>query len=235
MRAKFAAWFIALGPALVTSSALAANDDERSLSADEIGRWLDRPSVEPTTDQPTPAPDEAPPAAPRRHGVLLEAGIGAVAHMGPLEHVTPVSPRFHLQLGYEPLSFLAVFAEADLAFSSTAYARNPPPPRSYELYGFGGGLRATAHFVRRFGGYLEASAGVARVSDDVLEVYGFRHSTEFSLYFGGQAGLEWYPTNPHLAVALHGGVRSYDQGLGQERSDQIALAVLSGLSLRYTF
>ncbi len=236
VRAKLASLVLVAWLPLQPSNAAAATPEaERALSSDEITRWLDRPTTESTEDRPSPAADEAPPAPPRHHGFVIETGVGALAHLGPLEHVTPLSPRFHVQVGYEPFKFLTVFGEGDLTFSTTSYARRPPPPRSYGLYGFGAGLRLTLAFIDRLGGYLEGSAGMARASEDVLEVYGFRHSTEFSLYFGGRLGLEWYPVNPHLAVGLWFGARSYAQGFERERSDQMPLALMSGLSLRYTF
>lgn len=236
MRANVAAGLLtALLSLAFGRSSWAAADAERELNTDEITRWLDSPATEPAADRPTPAPDEAPPPAPRRSGVFIESGVGAAIPIGPLEHVTPISPRFHVQLGYEPFRFLGVFAEGDLHFSTTAYASTPPPARAFQLFGFGGGLRAKVQFVPSFGGFLEGSAGVARVSDNVLEVYGFRHSTEWSLYYGGRLGLDWYPANPHLAVTLHGGARSYAQGFERERSTETALAVLAGLALRYTF
>lgn len=156
-------------------------------------------------------------------------------HLGPLRNVSPTSPRFHLKLGFEPLKFLLVFAETDLTISNTSYAHPPPPPRTYHLLGFGGGLRFTVAFAERFGAHVEGSAGLAEVSSDVLEIYGYSHATQLKPYVGGLLGLDWYPLNPHLAVSLQGGVRSYQSGLRRQRSSSAALALLSGISLRYTF
>jgi hypothetical protein len=208
---------------------------ERPLTTGEIEEWLERPSTAPPIDEATPGPEEAPPPSPRRHGVTLESSVGAAMHLGPLSHITPTSPWFHLKLGFEPWRWLMVFAETDLGFSTTSYAHPPPPARTYRMYGFGGGLRGTVAFSDRFGAYLEGSAGLAEASSDVLQVYGYLHSTEWSPYFGGQLGLDWYPMNPHLAVSVHGGVRSYQAGLRRERSNELALLALSGLALRYTF
>jgi hypothetical protein len=208
---------------------------ERRLTTGEIEQWLDQPSGAVPADSATPGPEEAPPPPPHRHGVTIESSIGALTYLGPLQHITPTSPWFHLKLGFEPWRWLLVFAETDQVFSTTSYAHPPPPPRTYRMYGFGGGLRFTVKFIERLGGYVEGSGGIAEASTDVLEVYGYTHATEWSPYFGGRLGLEWYPVNPHLAVSAHGGVRSYQAGLKREQSQELALAVLGGLALRYTF
>lgn len=183
----------------------------------------------------TPGPEEAPPPPPRRHGLNVETGVGLLTHVGALAHVSPTSPWFHLQVGYEPFRWLMVFAEGDLVFSNTSYAAQPPPPRTYRLYGFGPGLRFSLPFSERFGGYLEGSAGMARVSDDLLAIYGYEQATTWNLYFGGRLGIEWFAPNPHLSVALSGGARMYQQGLRRERSNEPPLAILGNLGIRYTF
>jgi hypothetical protein len=224
-----------LGLSVGVSAHAAEAPAERQISAEEVQAWLDRPSGAPSSDSLTPGPDEAPPPPPRKHGFTVESGLGALSHLGPLSHVTPTSPWFHLQLGYEPLRWLMVFAETDLVFSNTSYAAQPPPPRTYRLFGFGGGLRGSLGLSERFGAFLEGSAGIASVSDDLLEIYGFLHATEWQPYIGGRLGLEWRPVNPHLCIGLSGGMRTYQSGLRRERSSSSALAVLGGLSLRYTF
>jgi hypothetical protein len=128
-----------------------------------------------------------------------------------------------------------LFAETDVAFSDTSYANPPPDPRAYALYGFGAGGRFTLHPTDRFGVYAQGSLGAARVSEDVLQVYGYRDAHDFNPYFGASLGLEWYQVNPHYALALHGGIRSYASGLGRERSSDPALAAIFGLTLRYAF
>jgi len=208
---------------------------ERTLSTEEVETWLAKPSGTPSTDTLTPAPDEAPPSPPRRRGFTVETGVGVLSYLGALAHVSPTSPWFHLQIGYEPFRWLMVFAETDLVFSNTSYASQPPPPRTYRLYGFGPGLRFSLPFSERFGGYLEGSTGLARVSDDLLAVYGYANATSFELYFGGRLGLEWFAPNPHLAVALSGGARLYPTGLRRERSNEAPLALLGNLAIRYTF
>lgn len=238
MRCAAIASTLLAGLTFLAAGRARAEDDvpeRRPLSPREIEQWLDAPSP---GDAPrdTPLDDaEAPPPRPRRHGITVESGVGALGHLGPLKHVSPTAPWFHLKLGFEPFSWLLLFAETDLSFATTRYANPPPQPRAYRLYGVGGGLRGTVPLSERFGVYVEGSLGAARVSEDVLEVYGYRDATEFQPYFGGRLGVDWYPVNPHLAISLHGGIRSYDQGLGRDRSSEPALAWVSGIAPRYTF
>lgn len=227
---------LAIAVLFASSTATAESDAaRRDLSAEELASWLAAPADGASAPAETSEEREAPPPRPRHQGFIVEAGLGAAGHIGPLRHVSPVSPWFHMKVGFEPFRWLLVFAETDLVFSSTAYANPPPGPRTYRLYGGGGGLRGTVRPWELFGLHAEASLGGARVSEDVLAVYGYRNARELHPYFGGGIGLEWYPVNPHLTATLHARLRSYDRGLSRERSDEPALAWLSGLALRYTF
>lgn len=200
----------------------------------EIEAWLDARGMKGETGDPS-ANLEVPPPLPRPHGFVVETSLGALGHLGPLSHVSPISPWFHAQLGFEPFKWAMVFVEGDIALSSTSYAAPPPEPRSYSLYGVGGGLRFTVKPTDRFGIYLQGSIGGAAVSDDVLGVYGYRDADQLSPYYGGMLGLEWYQVSRHLAFTLNGGVRNYSQLLARERSSQTPLAWIGALSLRYAF
>jgi hypothetical protein len=173
--------------------------------------------------------------APRAHGLVVESGLGFVTQVGSLKHITQTAPWFQLRVGYEVLSFLMPFVEADLAVASTAYATEPPPPRSYFHYGAGLGLRGTIP-IGSFGILLQGSVGFAEVSEqNVLSIYGFPDADEPNLYVGGELGLEWYQVSPHLALALHGGVRHYGAGLERSRGGEPPLAALGNATLRYAF
>jgi hypothetical protein len=217
------------------SNAVAAEEsNERPLTPEEVEAWLDARALPKSSDTGTAEPD-VPPPPPRRHGVVLEASIGALGHTGPLKHVSPTAPWFSVRLGYEPFRWLMLFAESDVAFSSTSYASPPPEPRSYWLYGFGGGIRSTVALGERFGIFLQGSAGVARVSEEnVLSIYGYEDADELSPYFSGLLGFEWYQINPHFGLALHSGVRLYS-GLDRERSSSGPVAWVGALALRYAF
>jgi hypothetical protein len=208
----------------------------RQMTQQEIESWLDARAVPGTRDvSDVSEQPEAPPPAPHRQGVVLESSLGAFGHLGTMKNISPMSPWFHVQLGFEPFKWLMVFGEGDVVFSSTSYANPPPGPRGYALYGFGGGARLTFKPAERFGVYAQGSLGLARVSDDVLSIYGYPDATNFNPYFGATLGLEWYQISPHYALALLGGVRDYPKSFARSVNDQTPLAWLGGASLRYTF
>jgi hypothetical protein len=213
----------------------ASEPKERSISTNEVVSWLDSKGDQPPlVDSGADQEELAPPPPPRHKGFVVESGIGALGQIGEMKHISPLAPWFHLQFGYEPFRFLMVFAEGDLVLSNTGYAHQPPPERTYALWGLGAGLRGTAKVSERVGLYLQASLGGAEVTDDVLYSYGFHDADKFNLYLAGELGVEWYQVSPHLALTLHGGVRDYTNFKRQESSSP-PLAWVSALGLRYTF
>lgn len=229
---------LALGlSALWAAPAWAEDEPERrQMTEAEIDAWLqadEKPGAKDAVD--ADDQEEAPPAPPRGHGFVVESTVGALGHIGPLKNVSPTSPWFHLQVGFEPLAWLMVFGEGDLVFSNTSYANPPPDPRTYALFGFGGGVRLTVKPTDRLGIYVQGSAGGAKITEDVLYYYGYRNADQLGLYYGGQLGLEWYQVNPHMALAVNGGVKNYQDVLGRERGGEQALAWTGGVALRYVF
>jgi hypothetical protein len=226
-----------LGVLVFAAPARAANENnERPLTTNEIEGWLEaEPGATPADKGTTPGAEEPLPA-PRRHGLVLESGLGFVTQIGSMKHITPTAPDFQLRLGYEVLHWLMPFLEGDVAFASTSYASEPPPPRSYFHWGAGGGVRFTLPVSRILAVFAQGSLGVARVSDqNVLSVYGFPHADELNLYYGGELGLEWYQVSPHLALAAHAGVKSYGKGLTRDRGGEAPLAIVGSAALRYAF
>ncbi len=223
---------------LAPRAALAAQNEpqERPITPGEIEKWLDaEPGGAPADTGAEPA-EETPLPAPRRHGFVVESGLGVVTQVGSLKHITPSAPWFQVRVGYEVLTWLMPFIEADLVLASTAYATEPPPPRSYFHYGGGAGLRFTVPLGSVLAILAQGSLGVAKVSEqNVLSIYGFSNADEPNLYFGGEIGLVWYQVNPHLALAFHGGVRSYGAGLQRDRGGEPPLAVLGNVELSYAF
>jgi hypothetical protein len=230
---------LALLAALTTESLARAEENEppaRQMTQQEIESWLDARAVTGTRDvAKVEEQPEAPPPPPRRHGFVVESSVGAFGHLGTMKNISPTSPWFHLHFGYEPFQWLMAFLESDVVFSSTSYASPPPEPRSYALYGFGGGARVTIKPADRFGVYVQGSLGVARVSDDVLSIYGYRDAADFNSYFGGVLGLEWYQVSPHYALSLFGGARDYPKLFARSLGGETPLAWLGGASLRYSF
>jgi hypothetical protein len=208
---------------------------ERAITPGEVESWLDKNGDAAPADTGATEEELAPPPPPRHQGVVVESTIGAFGQLGDMKHISPIAPWFRLQLGFEPLRFLMVFAEGDLVVSNTSYAHPPPPPRTYSLWGFGAGLRGTLKASDRVGLYLQGSLGGAEVTDDVLGIYGYPDADKFHLYVAGELGVEWYQASPHLALALHGGVRDYTATFKREQSTGPPLAWVSGVALRYTF
>lgn len=223
--------------ALLGSNSAFAETQRRNLTTGEIETWLERPSGEQLKpgDLGVDEAVEAPPPPPRHHGIFVESGIGAFGHLGPLKNISPVSPAFSLKLGFEPLSFFLIFGEAELSIANTSYATLPPPSRTYRLYNFGGGGRLTIPLAEILGVFVEGSFGLSRISEDVLAVYGYLDANQLNPYLGARVGVEWYPTNPHLAFGLGGGVRSYNAGLKRQRSSDPALAWSVGPTIAYRF
>jgi hypothetical protein len=166
---------------------------------------------------------------------VLESSIGVLGEVGRLKHITPNAPWFALRVGFEPLKWLMLFVDGDLAVLTTSYAHPPPPPRSLAFWSLGGGIRFTVRPVDRFGMYLQGSIGAGRVTEDVLKLYGYEHADELSYYQGAELGLEWYQVNPHLALTLHGGIRNYPRVLKRDLDTQPTMAWVGGVGLRYTF
>ncbi|HEV8551357.1 MAG TPA: hypothetical protein VGQ57_20050, partial [Polyangiaceae bacterium] len=228
---------LALGVVFGARSAAAAEETkERQITTTEIESWLEaEPGATPADKGVSPA-DEKPLLAPRRHGFVLESGIGFVTQIGALAHITPTAPDFDVRFGYEFLTWLMPFVEADIAFANTGYASPPPPPRSYFHFGTGAGVRFTLPVGRLFAVFAQGSAGLATVSEqNVLSVYGFPNADAWNLYLDGRLGFEWYQVNPHLALGVHGGIRSYGQGLTRDRGGDAPLALLASANLRYAF
>jgi hypothetical protein len=201
---------------------------------EEIAAWLDSHQIEADVAQ-AEDPAEGLPPPPRSHGFLIESGIGALGHLGELRHVSPLSPRYYLRAGYELAPWVLFFAEGDVTLSNTSYAPQPPEPRSYALFGFGAGARLTLPLLEWLGIYVQGSAGLARVSQDVLATYGYSNAMTLSGYFGGLLGLQAYLPSPHLRLLLEGGVRSYPYSLDRDASQVTPLAWVAGPAIGYAF
>ena len=232
---RTATWVsLLLSSIAVSGGARAAETRERQITTSEIEGWLDaEPGAKPV-DEGADEADEEPLPAPRRHGLVVESGVGFVNHLGDLKHITPVAPLFQVRVGYEFLPWLMPFVESDVAFAATTYASRPPPPRAFWHLAGGAGLRFTFAISEAFGVMAQGSLGLAMVSEqNVLSVYGYPNADEPNLYLGGEAGIEWYPVNPHLALGVRGGLRTYS-GMARE-SETAPFALLGSGQIRYAF
>lgn len=224
-------------PCVVASEvAQAAEQRERKITTGEIERWLEAEPGTKQTDEGPEEADEEPLPAPRHHGLVVESGVGFVNHLGELKNIAPMAPWFQVRVGFEPFPWLMPFVEADASFASTEYASRPPPPRSFWHYGAGAGLRLTLALSQTFGVMAQGSFGFALISEqNVLSIYGFPDADEPALYAGGEAGFEWYPVNPHLALGVRGGIRTFGAGLAREQGGDPPLAALGSAQIRYAF
>jgi hypothetical protein len=214
----------------------AAESRERQITTGEIESWLDaEPGAKPV-DTGIDEGDEEPLPAPREHGLVIESGVGFVNHLGELKHIMPLAPLFQVRVGYEFLPWVMPFVESDVTFASTAYASRPPPPRAFWHYAAGAGIRLTFAISNTFGIMAQGSLGLALVSEqNVLSIYGYPNADEPNLYLGAELGFEWYPVNPHLALGVRGGLRTYGAGLERETGGGAALALLGSGQIRYAF
>ena len=150
---------------------------------------------------------------------------------GKLNTVSPTASMIHMQLGYEPFRWLLVFAESDLAFTSTRYAAPVARLRHLRL------RRGRAvHRPRERTRFAVRANRLRRNRREPrrpprLRIQG-RRQLEWLLRRGRR--LEWYQVDPHYALALNGGVRKA-QGFERLGGSDSALAWLGGVALRYTF
>jgi len=237
--ARLIAGYIAAGysGALLVFSAppVTAADEpaKQPLTDASLEAWLSKDPGDADTT-PDRAELEAPPLPPRRHGVVIEGSVGALGHLGDMKHVSPAAPWFRLQAGYEIFDWLMAFGQGDVALANTAYAHRPPDKRSYALFGFGAGARASWQPLAALGFYLQGEVGLGSVDQDVLSSYGYRHAGQLQPYFGGTVGVEWFQINPHYGLALYGGARDYVQTFERSYGANPPIVWVSGLALRYT-
>lgn len=188
-------------------------------------------------DAESPSPGEAPPPLhPRHRGLVLESTLGVLGFAGQFRHLAPPASWMHTELGYELLSWLMLFGEAELAFTNTGEAVDASHARAFPMWGFGGGARAELR-AGTFGAFVQGSVGAltAFVPHDALTYLGFRGAESLGVQFGGRLGVEWYPRDRHLAVTLQGGGRVAQGFAKLESSADLPLMWDTGLGLRYSF
>jgi hypothetical protein len=152
---------------------------------------------------------EAPPARPRHKGVVLDSTLGVLGFLGQFRHVAPPAYWLHTQVGYEVLSWLALFVEAELAFTDTSESQDASHTRGVPIWGFGGGARVTFHPTTRLAPFVQGEVGAleANVAHDELAVLGFRNAESLGAAFGARVGVEWYQIDRHLALCAQIGAR----------------------------
>ncbi len=183
------------------------------------------------------APPEAPPPPPHKRGLVVESRLGALIFLGDFKNIAPTAPWWHVDLGYELLSWLAVFGYGELTFTSTSELQGPQDAIAFPIYGFGGGLRVTIHASKRVGLFLEGDAGTLRadVPHNALAILGYGNAEKFSASFGGRLGFEWYPVDHHLAFGLDVGGRDALGFAEQFIGTKPPLMLDASGAIRYTF
>ncbi len=226
-----------VSPALVLAAAFftqpVAAQEEPAQVTEQLGLTKDLRT--PEAEDPLAAPPEAPPPAPYKKTVVVDTSIGVLAFLGKFGKVAPPGPLWRMLLGYELTRWLMVFGVGELAFTDTSNREQPPDTRSFPLFGFGGGARATLHPHRRIGAYLQAEVGAlkADIKTNALGILGFKDAESLGFSVGGHLGVEWYQVDRHFALGLNAGFR-VPTNFG--RSDGgAAFAIDGGAALRYAF
>lgn len=196
----------------------------------ELESWLDE-DTKPAEVTPSLADLDLPP--PRRRGLVLEGSVGALGHLGDMQAVSPVSPWFRIQVGYELFDWLMLLGQGDVAVSSTGLAHRPPEKRGFALFGVGAGARLAWQPLGAVGVYLQADAGLSSVSEDVLATYGYPDANRLRPFVGSSLGVEWFQVSPHYGLAVYGGARDYFENFERINGRKPPLAWISGLAIRY--
>jgi hypothetical protein len=176
------------------------------------------------------------PVRPRHKGLVLESTLGLLGFVGQFRHVAPSAYWMHTQLGYELLTWLMLFGEAELAFTDTSEAQDATHSRAFPMWGLGGGARVTFH-VKDFAAFVQGHVGAltASVPHDALVYLGFRNAESLGVQFGGRVGAEWYQRDRHFALCIQSGVRDA-QGFSKSGvSTDIPIMWDVAVGLRYSF
>lgn len=183
------------------------------------------------------APAEAPPPLPRKKGLVLESGLGALAFLGKFGNTAPAAPWVDTELGWEFFKWLMLFGYGELGFTGTSSSQPEASATYFPVYGFGGGLRFTVHATERVAFFLQGSAGAisAIVPRGTLAIVGFQNAENLGFAAGGRLGVEWYQIDRHMALTLGVGLRdAFNFKLVAGGSD-LPLVLDASLAIRYTF
>jgi len=188
------------------------------------------------TTLPTP-PAEAPPPRPHKKGLVLEATTGVLGFAGHFGKVAPPGFFMHTQLGYELTNWLMVFAEGELAFTTTSGAQDESHAIAFPIWGFGGGARATIHVTPRFAFFVQGDIGglTADVPHDALTILGYQQSESLNPQYGGRLGVEGSIIDRHMALSAQGGARlatGFAEVIGP---GDVPLVWDASVGIRYTF
>lgn len=223
---------VSLGAPVLAHADDAAPASKELGAVDLSGTALSRAEAKPDS----PDADEAPPLPPRKKGVVLDSRVGVMGFTGDLAQLVTTAPWANLQVGYEIFSWLMIYGQGELAFSTTG-GDGRTRTRAFPILGFGGGLRITVHATERVALFLQPGIGaiVADVPERALAIYGYEALESLGLSLNGRLGFEWYALSRHFALGLSGGPR-FAPSLARSTANATAgLAWDAGAGLRYTF
>lgn len=191
----------------------------------------------PTAQRDESAALEAPPPPPRHKGLVLQGNLGGLFFPGAFGNLSPPAPHFRVALGYEPLRWLLLFGEGELAFGSTAVANDAPYTRTFAMWGFAGGVRATLPIGTRVGLWLEAAPGAWRAQTPInaLGTLGFRDAESLGFFVRGRVGADWYQIDRHFALFVAAGARFAPSFTYTTGPAGLPLVAEASAGLRYTF
>lgn len=216
--------------------------DPGGVSLLKLESWLDSDSSENSNSRNSSVAQKegsgenvsgAPLRAPPQHGWVLEAGLGAIGHIGSMSQVSPTAPLLRAQLGYEICNWLMASIHSDMSLTDTRYASRNFESRPYALVSGGVGLRLGWRAFSSVGFTLQADGGLGKITEDVLDTYGYRNAARFRPHYSGIFAVEWYQVSPRHALRFFGGSRSYRRTFRRVQGDPSAWAWLGGVAVRY--
>jgi hypothetical protein len=183
------------------------------------------------------APPEAPPPLPRKKGLVLETRLGGLAFLGRFGDLAPPAPWMTTQLGYEFIKWLMVYGYGEIGFTGTSNEQSESSAIYFPIYGFGAGLRYTAHVTDRVAIFVQGNGGAmsAVVPRDALTFLGFHSAESLGFALGGRVGVEWQQIDHHVALGVGVGVRDAFNFKIQSGESDIPLMLDASVALRYTF
>lgn len=215
--------------------------DSNTLPADAHIDIAPQPPEAKVTEAPSDSgpegPAEAPPPPPHHKGLVLESSLGALGFTGQFRHVAPPAFWLHAQLGYELTNWLMAFGEGELAFTDTSESQQSSQTMAFNLYGFGGGARATLHASARFAAFVQGDVGgiSANVPHNSLAILGFKSAESLGFSFGARVGAVWYQVDRHLALTAQAGIRDAVGFAKSFGASDLPLMWDGALGLSYTF
>ncbi len=148
-----------------------------------------------------PAPPAFPDPKKFAKGFYASGELGALVFLGRANKYAGAGPIFGVRLGYDITRWLAVQAHVSGGSSDA----NVPPPtvgQSFQTYLYDGEVRLKLQ-IRRFGLFAEGGAGIAQLSNNVLDAVKISSGGSLvSLAILAGAGLDYHTLNRHFSFGV---------------------------------